>query len=43
MKYRVLCKQTMAYPGEQMHDVVMEDLDGNVNVMDVTDRLSFAT
>lgn len=44
--YRILCEATVVYPGEQMHYVVMslyEDLDGNVNVMDVTDRLSFAT
>lgn len=44
--YRILCEATVIYPGEQMHYVVMtlhEDLAGNVHVLDVTDRPSFAT
>ena len=44
--YRILCEATVIYPGEQMHYVVMtlhEAPDGNVSVLDVTDRPSFAT
>ena len=44
--YRILCEATVVYPGEQMHYVVMtlyEGLDGNVDVLDVTDQLNAAT
>ena len=40
--YRILCEATVLYPGEQMHYVTMtlhEDLEGNVSVLDVSDRL----